>query len=151
MVFKKKAYRQSIFATSEVAHVGYIVKVASAELSAVVQKLVNYSLPGGGAVEVGVQTQLGWSALLVAVRVDYSANATAGVRILWLYSHDGVSFDSVDDAVALGNYYDVSFAAGASRQATVLVPLLAPYVKVVVVNKDAANAATVNLWTWYVR
>jgi hypothetical protein len=117
----------------------------------VTRDLSGYSLPAGGVAEITKQAPDGWSALVMAVRVTYASNAAAGVRVRWLYSPDGTNYDSPEDAETQGNYYDVSFAAGATRQATVLVPLLAPYVKVQVVNMDSAIAATVDLWTWFVR
>jgi len=118
--------------------------------SSATQDLVNYSLAGGASVNVDKSAGTGWSALVVTVRVAYATGATAGVRVAWLNSPDGVNFDSPDDAVAQGNYYDPSFAAGATRQATVLIPLFAPYVRILIVNKDSTNAATVNLWTLFV-
>jgi len=30
-----------------------------------------------------------------------------------------------------------------------LIPLLAPYVQILIINKDSSNAATVNLWTLF--
>ena len=113
--------------------------------------LSNYSLAGGGSVNVVKNAGSGWSALVATIRVTYASSATAGVRVVWLYSPDGTNFDTVDDAVAQGNYYDLSFAASATRQATVLIPLLAPYVRVQVINKDSTNAATVNMWTLLLR
>jgi len=113
--------------------------------------LSNYSLAGGGSVNVVKNAGSGWSALVATIRVTYASSATAGVRVVWLYSPDGTNFDTVDDAVAQGNYYDLSFAASATRQATVLIPLLAPYVRVQVINKDSTNAATVSMWTLLLR
>jgi len=115
--------------------------------SPVSQDLTNYSLAGGGSVSVTKQANN--SALVATVRVTYASNATAGVRVLWLHGQDGTNFDSVNDAVAQGNYYDLSFAAGGTAQATLLIPLLAPYVQILIINKDSSNAATVNLWTLF--
>jgi hypothetical protein len=70
---------------------------------------------------------------------------------VWLYSPDGVNYDSLDDAVALGNYHDLSFVAGATRQATILIPVLAPYVRIVVINKDPTYASTISVWTLTLR
>ena len=113
------------------------------------QDLNSYSLAGGGTVSLTKQAQDGWSALVATVRATYAAGATAGVRVLWLYSPDGINFDSVNDAVAQGNYYDLSFAASGTAQATLLIPLFAPYVQILIINKDSSNAATVNLWTLF--
>jgi len=113
--------------------------------------LSNYSLAGGGSVNVVKNAGSGWSALVATIRVTYTSAATAGVRVVWLYSPDGTNFDTIDDAVAQGNYYDLSFAAGATSQATVLIPLLTPYVQILIINKDSTNAATVSLWTLFIR
>ncbi len=119
--------------------------------SGVTQDLSNYSLAGGGSVNVDKTAMGGWSALVATVQASYSLNATAGVRVLWLYSPDGSNYDTPDDAVALGNYYDLSFAAGATRQATLVIPLLAPYVRVQITNRDSSNACTLNVWTLFMR
>jgi len=117
--------------------------------SPVSQDLVNYSLAGGASVNVNKYAGTGWSVLVATVRAAYASTATAGVRVLWLYSQDGTNFDSVNDAMAQGNYYDLSFAAGGTAQATLFIPLLAPYVQILIINKDSSNAATVNLWTLF--
>jgi hypothetical protein len=119
--------------------------------SGVTQDLSGYSLPGGGSVNVDKAAMGGWSALVAVVQASYSLNAAAGVRVLWLYSPDGSNYDTPDDAVALGNYYDLSFAAGATRQATLVIPLLTPYARVQVINMDPSNACTLNVWTLFMR
>ena len=73
------------------------------------------------------------------------------MRVRWLYSPDGTNFDSVEDAEAQGNYEDLSFAAGETRQRTVLVPIFLPYVKVQVVNLDTSVSVTVDAWTTLMR
>jgi len=93
----------------------------------------------------------GWSALVVIVRVAYNASATAGIRVRWLYSPDGTNYDSVEEADAQGNYYEPTFTAGATRQATILIPILAPYIKVQIVNKDSTYAHTLDVWTLALR
>jgi len=152
MVFKTAPTRQSTFLTSEDV-VNYAIRVtaqSAPRFSSTTQDLTNYSLAGGGSVSVTKQAVADNSALVATVRVTYASSATAGVRVVWLYSQDGVNFDSVDDAVAQGNYYDLSFAPGATRQATLLIPLFAPYVQIVIINRDGTNAATVDLWTLFV-
>ena len=114
---------------------------------AVTQDLAAASVAAGGYQDVDKSGLDGWSALAVTVKVTYDAAATAGVRVLWLYSPDGVNYDSEDDAVAQGNYVDPSFAAGATRQVTFIVPLFTPYVRIRVKNLDATYAATVDMWT----
>ena len=113
----------------------------------VMQDLTAYLLAAAGSVDVDKSGLDGWSALAVTVRVTYDASATAGVRVLWLYSPDGTNYDSEDDAVAQGNYVDPSFVAGATRQVTFIVPLFTPYVRIRVKNLDTTYAATVDMWT----
>jgi len=57
----------------------------------------------------------------------------------------------VEDAEAQGNYEDLSFAAGATRVRTILIPLFQPYVKVQVVNLDSSYAVTVDAWKTLLR
>jgi len=93
----------------------------------------------------------GYSALVVTVRATYDASATSGVRVRWLYSPDNTNFDSPEDAEDAGNYSDLTFSAGATRQRTVLIPLLQKYTKVQIVNQDASYAVTVDAWKVLIR
>ena len=93
----------------------------------------------------------GYSAVVVTVRATYDASATSGVRVRWLYSPDNSNFDSVEDAEDAGNYKDLTFSAGATRQRTVLIPLLQKYTKVQIVNQDADYAVTVSAWKVLIR
>jgi len=88
----------------------------------------------------------GYSAVIVTVRATYDASATSGVRVRWLYSSDNTNFDSSADAEDAGNYADLTFSAGATRQRTVLIPLLQKYTKVQIVNQDASKAVVVDVW-----
>jgi hypothetical protein len=109
------------------------------------------SVAGNSLEEFTVVSRDKHSALLITTKVCYDVNATAGVRIRWLYSQDGVSFDSPEDAEEAGNYGDLTFAAGATRQGTTLIPLFAPYVKVQVVNKDPDHPVVVRVWKTMLR
>jgi len=93
----------------------------------------------------------GYSAVVVTVRASYDASATSGVRVRWLYSPDNSNFDSPEDAEDAGNYADLTFSAGATRQRTVLIPLLQKYTKVQIVNQDADYAVTVSAWKVLIR
>ena len=93
----------------------------------------------------------GYSAVVVTVRATYDASATSGVRVRWLYSPDNSNFDSPEDAEDAGNYADLTFSAGATRQRTVLIPLLQKYTKVQIVNQDADYAVTVSAWKVLIR
>ena len=118
-----------------------------------VQELSSQSIPAGGTAEFTVDaTQTdGFSALVVTAKATYNASATQGVRIRWLYSPNGTSFDTVEDAEAAGNYEDLSFAAGETRIKTILIPLFQPYVKVQVVNLDTSYAVIVDAWRTLMR
>ncbi|MEM4701414.1 MAG: hypothetical protein QXZ51_04650 [Candidatus Bathyarchaeia archaeon] len=109
------------------------------------------SIAGNGIEEFTIMSTSKHSALLITARASYDVNATAGVRIRWLYSQDGVSFDSSEDAEEAGNYADLTFAAGATRQGTTLIPLFTPYVKVQLLNKDTDHPVTVTVWRTMLR
>ena len=88
----------------------------------------------------------GYSAVIVTVRATYDTSATSGVRVRWLYAPDNTNFDSPEDAEDAGNYADLTFSAGATRQRTVLIPLLQKYTKVQIVNLDGSAGVTVSVW-----
>jgi len=118
-----------------------------------VQELSSQSITAGGTAEFTVDDTKtdGYSAMVITVKATYNASATAGVRVRWLYSPDGTNFDTVEDAEDQGNYEDLSFAAGESRQRTVLIPIFSPYVKVQIVNQDTSYAVTVDAWRTLMR
>ena len=89
----------------------------------------------------------GWSALYVVAQLTYNASATAGARIVWMYSPDGTVYEDEGWAVQQGNYVDPPFSAGATVTVGFLVPLLTDYVKIRVRNNDSTYALTVNLWS----
>ena len=93
----------------------------------------------------------GYSAVVVTVRATYDASATAGVRVRWLYSPDNTNFDSVEDAEDAGNYENLTFSAGATRQRTILIPLYQKYTKVQIVNLDSSYAVRVSVWKLLMR
>ena len=93
----------------------------------------------------------GYSAVVVTVRATYDASATSGVRVRWLYSADNTNFDSPEDAEDAGYYKDLTFAAGATRQRTVPIPLLQKYTKVQIVNLDGSASVTVDAWKTLMR
>ncbi len=116
-----------------------------------IQELSSYSLAGGSVVEIDKTNLDTYSAIVVTVRATYDPSATSGVRVRWLYSMDGTNYDSVEDSEAQGNYYDLSFTAGATRQATILIPIFTPYVRIQIVNLDATYAVTIDVWTCLMR
>ena len=119
--------------------------------SAPVQELSGQSIAASGVAEITKTNLDGWSAIVVTVKATYDANATAGVRVRWLYSADGVNFDSPEDAEDQGNYEDLTFSAGATRQRTIVVPIFQPHVKIQIVNLDTDYAVTVDVWTTLMR
>lgn len=102
-------------------------------------------LPGSW-VSFDVYSPSAHSAVVITVRAAYDVNATAGVRAVWLYSPDGVTYDSVEDALSAGNYEDLTFAPGIIRQRTLLIPLLQPYVRVMIINLDTIESPIVTVW-----
>ena len=104
----------------------------------------------GSAIEFMMRAVDGWGAVAVVVKVTYSADASAGVKIRWLYSPDGSNFDSPEEADALGNYHVMTYGSNVVRQVTVVVPLLTPFVKIQIFNQDA-NPVVVDVWTIEVR
>lgn len=115
-------------------------------------EISNYSLAANSTYEITKTNLDTWSAILCIVKVTYNNSATAGIRVRWLYSADGTNFDSIEEAEAQGNYYDLTFTAGATRQTSILLPIFAPFVKIQIVNKDATYAQTLNnVWTILLR
>ena len=112
------------------------------------QELSNQSIAAGEAAEFPVNaTQTdGYSALVVTVKAAYNSSATQGVRVRYLYSPNGVDFDSPEEAEAAGNYEDIGLAAGATRIKTILIPILQSYVKIQVVNLDPSYSVVVDAW-----
>jgi len=116
-----------------------------------VKELDAVSIPAGDVEEFTIESRAEHSALIVGVRATYHSAATTGVRVRWLYSPDGTNWDSEQDAEDAGNMEDLTFEAGTTRHRTVLIPLLKPYVKVQVVNRDPTYAVTVTAWRTLLR
>jgi len=110
------------------------------------QVLSAKSIAASGTENIDESGLDGYSAIIVIVKATYDASATAGVRVRWLYSPDGSNFDSSDDAEDAGNYEDLSFSAGATRQRTVLIPVFTDNIRIQIVNQDASKAVTVDVW-----
>jgi len=66
---------------------------------------------------------------------------------MYLYSPDGTNYDSPEDAEDAGNYEDLTFSAGATRQRTILVPIFTDDIRIQIVNLDGSYAVTVSAWT----
>jgi len=116
-----------------------------------IPELSNETISPSDEAEFIVSDADSYSAVVVVVRATYNVSATSGVRVRWLYSPDGTNYDSEEDAEAQSQYYDLSFAVGEIRQATILIPIFAPYIKVQVVNLDSSYDVTVTVWKLLLR
>lgn len=103
------------------------------------------TIDAGDTKDIVIEVPNGYSAVLVTVKATYNASATSGVRVRWLFSQDGTDYDSPEDAEEQGNYEDLTFSAGKTRQRSVLVPALTPYIKVQVVNLDTSYPVAVKV------
>jgi len=115
------------------------------------QDLSAHTIEAGSTAEITKSGLNGYSAIVAIVKATYDPSATAGVRVRWLYSPDGSNFDSPEDAENQGNYEDLTFSAGATRQRTILIPILCDNVKIQIVNLDTSYAVTVDAWTLLMR
>ena len=115
------------------------------------QDLSSQVITAGSSVNVDKSGLDGYSAIIFTVKATYDATATAGVRVRWLYSQDGTNYDSSEDAEAQGNYEDLTFSAGATRQRTIAIPILTDYVRIQVVNLDTSVSVTVDAWSLTMR
>jgi len=115
------------------------------------QVLTSRSISAGDKAEFVISNTNGYSAIAVTVKATYDSSATTGVRVMWLYSANGVDFDSPEDAEDQGNYEDLSFSAGATRQRTVLIPIFQNYIKIQIANLDSSGSVTVDVWVTKLR
>ena len=111
------------------------------------QDLSSQSITAGGVQDIDKSGLDGYSALVVIVKATYNGSATQGVRVRWLYSPDGTNYDSPEDAENAGNYEDLTFSAGATRQRTILIPIFTDNIRVQIVNLDSSYSVTVDVWT----
>jgi len=115
------------------------------------QDLSSYSISAGGSTNIDKSGLDGYSAMVVIVKATYNSSATSGVRVRWLYSPNGTDYDSPEDAESAGNYEDLTFSAGKTRQRTILVPIFSDNIRIQVVNLDGSYAVTVSAWTILMR
>ena len=116
-----------------------------------VHELSSYTLSAGGVTEI-VKSELdGYSSIAVVVKATYNSNATQGVRVRWMYSPDGSNYDTPEDAEAQGNYEDLTFEKGKTRQKTIKIPIHQPYVKIQIINKDSSYSVIIDVWTTLIR
>jgi len=109
--------------------------------------LSSQSITAGGVQNIDKSGLDGYSVLMVIVKATYNSSATQGVRVRWLYSPDGTNYDSPEDAEDAGNYEDLTFSAGATRERTILIPVLTDNIRVQIVNLDSSYSVTVDVWT----
>jgi len=132
-------------------HKDYIINALQPIRGTPVEDLSSYSIAAGEIKDITKSNLDGYSALMVTVKATYDPSATAGLRVRWLYSPDGTTFDSPEDAEDKGRYEDLTFDAGATRVRTILIPIFAPHVKIQLVNLDSTYAVTVSMWSWVYR
>ena len=111
-----------------------------------VTKIIDGTVAAGGTIEYVADFSEVRKTLSLTVRATYNASATKGVRVYLLPSPDGSVFDSLEDAEAQGNYFDVAFAAGATKQATVPMVHFRMQMKILVKNLDSSYSASVAAW-----
>jgi hypothetical protein len=111
-----------------------------------VTKIIDGTVAAGGTIEYVSDFSEVRKTLSLTVRATYNASATKGIRVYLLPSPDGSVFDSLEDAEAQGNYFDVAFAAGATKQATVPVVHSGMQMKVLIKNLDSSYSASVAAW-----
>jgi len=94
------------------------------------------SISAGGEAHTDLELQTVQD-IILTVRVTYHSSATSGVRVYILASQDGSSWDSenVTDAYA---YFEPSFQAGQTRQATAVLTKTPPQVRILVRNLDSS-------------
>ena len=110
----------------------------------------SFSIDASATENIDFEDMEGYSAIVLTVRATYGAGSTKGVRVRWLYSADGTDYDSEDDAEAQGNYEDLSFAAGETRQRSILIPIFTEYVRAQLVN-NGEESASVKVWKTLMR
>ena len=115
------------------------------------QKLSSQTISPSDLAEFTISGQDGYSAVVITIKATYNSSATLGIRVRWLYSPDNSNFDSPEDAEAQGNYEDLSFAAGATRQRTILIPIFQPFIKVQIINLDTSYEVVVDAWSILMR
>ena len=106
-----------------------------------------YNLPPNETYNINMTDLASAIAVILFVRVIYTPQATAGIRVRWLYSPDGVHYDSPEEAEASGNYTDLGYVPGNSRQKTIIIPVLSPYLRIQIINKDLSNPTTIDVWS----
>jgi len=116
-----------------------------------VKNLSNYELGAGSSVNIDLEVPGGWSIVVLTIRVEFNLNASGGVVIRWLYSQDGESYDSVEEADLRGNYYEPVFEPGSVRQVTIPILVLTPYLRILVSNIDTTYHHIVTAWTLMAR
>jgi len=109
--------------------------------------LTNKTIDPNSYVDVVITVPEGYTGVALIVRCSYHSAATAGLRLIYLYSQDGVNYDDETNAVDAGNLEDVYFTAGATMQRTVITPVIPDYIKVRFRNRDSSYPITgVNAW-----
>jgi len=110
-----------------------------------VSHIYEQDLPGGGSVTIDLNLldYTGfryYRTIAVVVVLTYGINATDGVRVRMLWGFGIDNYDSPEEADNMGRYYDLTFAPGAKRRATIIFPVLSYMGQLMITNKDPVNA-----------
>jgi len=112
---------------------------------AVRKELDAFTLGPGATVDVDIEVPVGRTGVATILKVAYDPASTAGVRLSFYYSIDGVSWDTDTDDV-----YTHPFGAGQTRQKTYISASLPLYIRIRIENLDTTYAVIVDLWSCFI-
>jgi len=117
-----------------------------------VEKVVsNGNIDPSSYTDVVIDVPNTYSGMLLIVRATFDSGATSFMRVIYMYSADGLNYDSEDEAISAGNYFEFG-AAGETRQRSEIIPAIAPYIKIRLRNLDSVyNITNINVWRVFIR
>ena len=93
----------------------------------------------------------GYTGGQISVKATFDSGATAGLRLIYLYSQDGSNWDDEQEAINEGNYTDIGYdesgnfvKAGSSSQRSPIIPIVAPFVIIRFKNLDSTYPVKIN-------
>ena len=104
------------------------------------QPASSVTISANSSYTVSLTIPWGKTGLAVAPNITYAVSASVGVYMYLYYSYDGVHYDNYTSQTAV-----LPFSAGATVQQTYIFPSVAPYVNIVLVNKDTTYSAVLNV------
>ena len=93
----------------------------------------------------------GYSAIGLTIQVTFLGSATGNTRVYYLYSPDGVNYDTTDEAENEGNYVDILAGENVTKQITIIVPIVTRFLRIRILNQDTSVNITCNAWITYMR